>query len=122
MELQSQISKMALDKESVMLGKIARIDRLPHLLTKKILPHIIIQVKIGFRKKVSVPIDSSKIIKINNENVWLNITKEEFERELDKQIQLFQERRMYKGFVNPYGKWFVSGTTDLRPRSKRRNK
>ena len=119
MEIKELVSKTALDKESLELGKIIRIDRLPHKLTKKAIPHLILQYKIRFRKNVSVPIEYSKVTKVKGNQVWLDITKDEYLEEVERQKKILFEREQFKNFVNVQSKWFESNVADLRPRQRR---
>ncbi|NPE10062.1 MAG: hypothetical protein GNW80_17410, partial [Asgard group archaeon] len=56
------ISKTALDKSGVKLGKIIRIDDLTGKTIKKYKPYAIVQVKPFLRKEIHVPIDLEKVL------------------------------------------------------------
>ena len=55
------IAKMALDKNSLKLGKIINITDLPGKTIKKLKPYVVIQVKQGFLKKpITINIEAEK--------------------------------------------------------------
>ena len=68
------VSKIAVDKDSIKLGKIIRIDELLGKTIKKYKPYAMIFVKKRFRKKgVVVPIDVERIIKVGGQYVIFDI-------------------------------------------------
>ncbi|HUT82013.1 MAG TPA: hypothetical protein VMZ29_12500 [Candidatus Bathyarchaeia archaeon] len=96
MDYNKIIGNIVFDKDLTEIGKIVRIDRLPHILTKKIVPHIVIQVKIGWIKRLNIIFDIGEIERVENGNVWLKINHEIFKERLDREILLFEERRQYR--------------------------
>ena len=118
MKPEELISKIVLDRDSKELGLIERIEKMPHLLTKKLVPYLIIRVKISWRKKINIPIDIAQISKVENNKVWLKITKETFTQEVERQIIISQQRDQYRNFVNPNSKWFATSNIDRRPKRK----
>ena len=78
------VGRIAADKEGKKLTRIFKIERLPHKVTKKLEPHLLLLVDRMFKRKVIIPIEPSKVIKVEGQFVWLDITKEEFELEVKK--------------------------------------
>lgn len=96
------ISKIAVDKENKTLGKIIRIDELLGKTVKKYKPYAMILVKLRFRKKVIVPIDIEKIIKVGGQYASFDITKEEFDEKVKTAKLVKDERETYYGNVGVY--------------------
>ncbi len=93
------MSKIAVDKENMKLGKIIRIDMLPGKTIKKNIPYVMIVVQKRFQKKLVVPIDAKKVIKIEGIYVWFNITKAEFNEVIKRIKKIKIEREMYTGSI-----------------------
>ncbi len=88
------VSKIAVDKDSITLGKIIRIDELLGKTIKKYKPYAMILVKKRFsRKGVVVPIDVEKIVKVGGQYTRFDISKEEFDEQVKtaKTIQFVRE-------------------------------
>ena len=81
MKLSKLIGLIAADKNSERLGEIVRIERLPHKLTKKETPHVLIIFKKFMKKDAIVPILAEKLKKVEGEYAWFDITKKEIEEE-----------------------------------------
>ena len=92
------ISKIAVDKENKTLGKIIRIDDLLGKTVKKYKPYAIILVKIRFRKKVVVPLDIEKVVKVGGQYAQFDISKEEFDEKVKTARLVEAERETYKGY------------------------
>lgn len=82
MELTKLVGKIAADKNSKKIGKITRIERLPHLLTKKIVPCVFIFVQQFLKKDALVPLLAEKILKVEGPYVWFDILKKDFDKEV----------------------------------------
>ena len=76
------VSKIAVDKDSIRLGKIIRIDE---LLGKTI------------KKGVVVPIDVERITKVGGQYVWFDILKEEFDEQVKTAKTIQTQREIYTG-------------------------
>ena len=85
------ISRIAADKSSKRMGRIIRIDDLPVEGSKDLTPHLIILVNKFLKKDRFVPIEVSKVIKTEDNYVWLDIATEEFE-------ELLKSASEYKDF------------------------
>ncbi len=99
MEYKQLLGYMVYDKDSIELGKIVRIDRLPHILTKKIVPHIVIQVKISLLKRLNITFDVGEIGRIESNKVWLKINNDHFKERLEREILLYEEKQRYRRYV-----------------------
>ncbi len=91
------VSKIAVDKDSIRLGKIIRIDNLIGKIIKKYETFVIIEIKKFFRKDVLIPIDIKKLIKVEGTYAWFNITKEEFDEEVKRLSVIKFVRETYTG-------------------------
>ncbi|MHA1213512.1 MAG: hypothetical protein ACTSSH_13765 [Candidatus Heimdallarchaeota archaeon] len=121
MDYKTLIGKNVLDKDSLELGEISRIDWLPHLLTKKQVQHLIISFKVKWRKAISTPIDTSEITKVEGNNVWLTITKKSFLEKIEREKILQKERSQYKGSnIDGGAKWYKTRFVDTRQPNRRR--
>lgn len=81
------VGKLAGDKDSQKLGKITGIEKLPRTSRvekdsrdDKLEEHLIIHVHRLFKKDIGVPIDTKKVIKVEGNYVWLDLTKDEFKK------------------------------------------
>ncbi|NHJ32345.1 MAG: hypothetical protein FK732_05750 [Asgard group archaeon] len=92
MDYKILISKIAVDKENEKLGKIIRIDELIGKTIKKYIPYAMIQIKIGFRKKLVVPIEAKKAVKVEGAIVQFDLLKKDFD-EIAERIRLSKEER-----------------------------
>ena len=90
-------SKIAATKESKKLGKIFRVDMLPGKTIKKDIPYAMIHVQQIFKKDVLVPVEISKVLKIEGNYVWFDITESEFKEETKRIRKLIVDREMYTG-------------------------
>jgi len=122
MKKSTSISKIALDKNGIRLGKIIRIDDLMGKTIKKYKPYAMISVKKRFsRKGLVIPIDLEKVIEELNEQVLFDISKEEFDAELKRLKIIRREREAYPGFVSTA--WLTGAkSSDLRPKPRRKKK
>lgn len=92
------VSKIAVDKDSIELGKIIRIDELLGKTIKKYKPYAMIIVKKRFKKKgLVVPIDVERIIKVGGQYVWFDILKEEFDEQVKTAKVIKTQREIYTG-------------------------
>lgn len=92
------VSKIAVDKDSITLGKIIRIDELLGKTIKKYKPYAMILVKKRFKKKgVVVPIDVEKITKVGGQYTWFDISKEEFDERVKTAKSIQTQRETYSG-------------------------
>ncbi|MHA1739623.1 MAG: hypothetical protein ACTSWD_13620 [Candidatus Heimdallarchaeota archaeon] len=91
------ISRIAADKSNKRIGRIIRIDDLPAEGSKDLTPHLIILVSKFLKKDRIVPIVVSKVIKTEDNYVWLDITTEEFEELLESA----KENKNYKDDLLP---------------------
>ncbi len=96
------ISKIAADKESKKLGKIIRIERLLGKTIKKYKPYAMILVIKRFKKKLIVPIEVEKIIKVEGTYVWFDISNEEFEKEEKRLRKIKTEQEIYQEDTGMY--------------------
>ena len=94
-KLNRLISKIAADKESKKLGKIIRIERLPGKTIKKYKPNAMILVTKRFKKKIIIPLEVEKIIRIEGTYVWFDISIEEFEKEVKRLREIKTEQEIY---------------------------
>ncbi len=92
------VSKIAVDKDSITLGKIIRIDELLGKTIKKYKPYAMIIVKKRFKKKgLVVPIDVERIVKVGGQYVWFDILKEEFDEQVKTAKTIQTVRETYTG-------------------------
>ncbi|HUU77298.1 MAG TPA: hypothetical protein VMX55_03065 [candidate division Zixibacteria bacterium] len=102
MDLNSLLGKIAADKESHKLGKIIRIERLLGKTIKKYKPYAMILVNRRFRKDLIVPIELEKVTKVEGIYAWFNITKDEFNTEVERISDTKIEREIYHGDTGVY--------------------
>ncbi|MCK5045443.1 MAG: hypothetical protein KAJ76_08005 [Candidatus Heimdallarchaeota archaeon] len=91
------VSKIAVDKDSITLGKIIRIDELLGKTIKKYKPYAMILVKKRFKKGVVVPIDVEKIVKVGGQYTRFDISKEEFDEQVKTAKTIQTVRETYTG-------------------------
>ena len=91
------VSKIAVDKDSITLGKIIRIDELLGKTIKKYKPYAMILVKKRFKKGVVVPIDVEKIVKVGGQYTRFDISKEEFDEQVKTAKTIQTQREIYTG-------------------------
>ena len=106
------ISKIAADKDSKKLGKIIRIERLLGKTIKKYKPYAMILVIKRFRKKLIVPIEVEKIVKVEGTYVWFDISLEEFEKEVKRLREIQVEQEIYPEDTGLYQIKGLSRTID----------
>ncbi|HUU86644.1 MAG TPA: hypothetical protein VMX17_02730 [Candidatus Glassbacteria bacterium] len=92
------VSKIAADKEGNKLGKIIGLDRMPGKTIKKMIPYLLIRFEKRFRKDIIVPIEAEKVLEAKGSYVWFNITKEQFDQEVDRIRKTKLDRETYKGY------------------------
>jgi len=99
METRQIVSKFAFSMDNKKLGRIIRIDKLPGKTIKKDVQYAIILVRKIMKKDTLVPIEVSKLTKIDGLSVLFNITKKEFDEETERVRALKQERETYHGHL-----------------------
>ena len=114
------ISKTALDKSGVKLGKIIRIEDLTGKTIKKYKPYAIVQVKPFLRKEIHVPIDLEKVLKEQESQVFFDISEEDFDAEIKRVKILRKERETYDGFVPLGSSMYSHRNPDMRPKPRRK--
>ena len=92
------VSKIAADKEGKKLGKIIGLDKMPGKTIKKIIPYLLIRFEKRFKKDVIVPIEADKLLEVKGACVWIDITKEDFDVEVDRLRKTQLDRETYKGY------------------------
>jgi len=127
MDYSRTVSKIAVDKDSIKLGKIIRIEKLLGKTIKKYKPYAIILVKKRFKKKgVVVPIDVEKIVKVGGQYVWLDILKEEFDEQVKTAKTIQTQRETYTGNVGVHPTRLMGSMVfdpgNLKPKQKERKK
>ena len=91
------VSKIAADRDGNKLGKIVGIDKMPGKTIKKIIPYLLIRFEKRFKKDVIVPIEAEKVVEVKGAYVWINISKEQFDQEVDRIRKTNLDRETYKG-------------------------
>ena len=91
------VSKIAVDKDNITLGKIIRIDEMLGKTIKKYKPYAMILVKKRFKKGVVVPIDVEKIVKVGGQYTRFDISKEEFDEQVKTAKTIQTVRETYTG-------------------------
>lgn len=99
MDYKRIVSKIAVDKENIKLGKIIRIDQLPGKTIKKDIPYAMILVKKRFQKKFVVPIEAKKVIKIEGTFAQFDLLKKDFDEIAERIKRLKEEREKYHGHL-----------------------
>ena len=77
--------KIACDKKGLKLGKIIRIEQLPGKTVKKDVPYAIVHVIKALRRDVKIPIELAKKLKDEENVIWFDIDKRDFDDEVKKQ-------------------------------------
>lgn len=103
------IGKTAADKNSKRLGKIVRIEKILGKIVKKYIPNAMILIERRFAKNLVIPLEISKILKIQGDFVWFNITKEEFASEVIRYSKMQMEREIYSGDIGVHHGSNVTG-------------
>jgi hypothetical protein len=120
------VSKIAVDKDNITLGKIIRIDELLGKTIKKYKPYAMIIVKKRFRRKdVIVPIDVEKIVKVGGQYVWFDILKEEFDEQVKTAKAIQTVRGIYTGTLGSSSTtrhMYYADVTGLTPKRKERKR
>ncbi len=126
MDYKRIISKIALDKENKPLGKIIRIDDLLGKTIKKYKPYAIILTKKRFRKKVVIPIDLEKLLKIGGQFAQFDISKEEFSEKVKTAELIKAERETYSGNIGVHPTRHMGAMVfdpgNLKPKEKERKR
>ena len=87
------LSKTARDKNGLKLGKIINLEQMPGKTIKKLKPYFIVRVKQGFLlKPLIITLEAEKLLKYNKDSAFFNITKAEFEEEVERQKIIIYER------------------------------
>ena len=115
------ISKNAMGKNGEKLGKIIRIEDLIGKTIKKYKPFAIVQVNRFLRRKIFVPIDLEKVIKEQESQVLFDISKEDFEVEINRIEVLRKERETFDDHV-PTSWVTAGGGSDYRPKPRKKKK
>lgn len=92
------VSKIAADRDGNKLGKIIGIDKMPGKTIKKMIPYLLIRYEKRFKKDVIVPIEAEKVMEVKGAYVWIDITKEQFDQEVDRIRKEKLDRETYKGY------------------------
>lgn len=99
-KLQELLGRMAISKEGEELGKIIRIDKLVHSIHKRLVPHAMIEIRYGFRKKVVVPLDVQMIKNVTVKTAKFNISKYSFEKMVDREKVIVEDRKGNMGYID----------------------
>ena len=117
------VGKLAADKNSQKLGKIIGIRKLPRKsrLVKDgpedvLVEHLIIQVHRLFKKDIGVPVDSEKILKVEGNFVWINLSKEDFKETIKEAKGIIN---MPKGDFKEHDQWKADRSSFLSARDER---
>ncbi|MHA1220392.1 MAG: hypothetical protein ACTSQB_01525 [Candidatus Heimdallarchaeota archaeon] len=79
--MEEYISKIACDNKGKRLGKISEIRGKPNRVLRKDRPHAIVQVRLLLEvKDIKIAIELQKVLKIDDDNVWFDITRKEFKQ------------------------------------------
>ncbi|MFW9924149.1 MAG: hypothetical protein ACFFDW_12765 [Candidatus Thorarchaeota archaeon] len=103
------VGNIAVDKNSSRLGKIVRIEKLLGKTIKKYVPCVMILIERRFKKNLVIPLEISKILKVQGDYVWFNITKEEFDIEVERYSKIQKEREIYSGDIGVHHGSGVTG-------------
>ena len=97
MKYSSLVGKIAADKDSKKIGKIIDLKKLARKnrsekdsAKDRLEEHLIIHVRQFFKRDVVVPVDSEKILKVEGNFVWLNLSKAEFKELIKESPELSQ--------------------------------
>ena len=99
MDTKNLVGKTAADKNSKKLGKIIRIDNLPGKTIKKLKPYAIILIRRFLRKDIAIALETEKIIRIEGDYAWFNLTKAEFDEEVKRTEAIIIDRESYSGHL-----------------------
>lgn len=116
------LGKIAADKESNKLGKIIRLEKLPHILTKETELHAIILVQKFLRKDIAIPITLTRILKTEGEFVWFDIFKSDFETEVKRKRIQNKHKENSGEYVRFRDKWYGPGHARLAPRDRNKRR
>ena len=81
-EMGKLVGKIVADKKNRKLGKVFKIEEIKDKKTNIPKPHLLVLVKKFLRTDIIVVVDANKILKTDDFHVWLDLSKEDFEREV----------------------------------------
>ena len=116
--VETLVGKMAADKNKEKLGRIIRIDQLTGKTVKIDVSHAIIHVRKFFKSDVRVPLEVTKMLKIDGQFAVFDILKTEFDELVLIQRTLQEERRDSGEYVQFREKWYGPGHARLAPRDR----
>jgi hypothetical protein len=120
--VETLVGKIAVDKHNEKLGKIIRIDDLIGKVKKEYESFAIILVRKFLKSDVHVPLETSKLQKIEGQTALFDILKTEFD-ELTQVHRILQNERKESGdYVRFREKWYGPGHARLAPRDRQRRK
>ncbi|MCK5045778.1 MAG: hypothetical protein KAS22_04310 [Candidatus Heimdallarchaeota archaeon] len=100
--------RIAVDKNGGKLGKIIRIEHLPGKTVKKDVPYAIIHVIKALRREVKIPIELSKRLKVEEEFIWFDINKSDFDDEVRKQRAIQKHLKSLRKSTFKKFAWFMA--------------
>ena len=122
MKYSNLVGKLAADKHSRKLGKIIGIRKLPRKsrLVKDgsedaLVEHLIINVHRLFKNDIGIPVDNKKILKIEGNFVWLDLTQEDFKETIKEGKEIIN---MPKGDLKEHDQWKARWNSFLSARDK----
>ena len=87
--------------------------------TKKRVPHVIISHQKLLRRPIGIPLEISKLIKIEGQYAWFDVSKKEFLEEVDRVKLVIKERESNPEYIT-HSNWFPVSHHDNRPRKGRK--
>jgi len=114
------IAKIAADKDSKKLGKIVKIENLPLKTTKKKVPYVIISYQRFMRRPIGIPLEVSKLLKVEGEYAWFDVSKKEFLEEVEQIKLIIKDRETNPEYI-VHSKWYPIYHFDSRPRKDRKS-
>ena len=92
---ESIIGKVAYSQDGARFGPITREEMLPGRLAKKLECFALILAVNKWRTKITIPIEVTHIQQIEETKVIFDISKEAYDKELQRQIQIDAERKRF---------------------------
>lgn len=98
MDFKHILGKKAITKDSVYIGKVARIDEMLGKTIKIHKPFAIIKVTRLFKKKLMVPIDLEKFLELKDNYAHFDISHLEFDKEMKRIEKKILIRESYQEY------------------------
>jgi hypothetical protein len=81
-------AKAAFDKNGKKIGKVLKIKTIPESATEEVTVQIVVQKRFLLSRALTITFPSENVLKVERNDLWLNITKEEFDDFIAKSLAI----------------------------------